>query len=157
MNGFAEALAFTIKAEGGYANVSGDAGKRTYKGISEVYHPDLWKDGPPTDAQVAECYLDEYWRPAGCELLPWPLSLAVFESAVNPGITHALSATPIDHPDPLLAALVVIAKRVAYFDNRARSRAENLQFQRGWRNRCAELAAECIRTAPFRVPVMGEE
>lgn len=41
MADFSEAQAIVRENEGGYANISGDKGGRTYEGISEVFHPEL--------------------------------------------------------------------------------------------------------------------
>ena len=53
------------KREGGLSNDPADTGGPTYKGISERWNADLWKDGPPTDAQVRERYEQRYVKGPG--------------------------------------------------------------------------------------------
>ena len=53
------------KREGGLSNDPADTGGRTYKGVSERWNADLWKDGPPTDAQVRERYEQRYVKGPG--------------------------------------------------------------------------------------------
>ena len=53
------------KREGGFSDDPADTGGRTYKGISERWNADLWKDGPPTDAQVRERYEQRYVKGPG--------------------------------------------------------------------------------------------
>jgi len=59
-------LAALKRLEGGYSNHRDDPGGRTYAGITERDHSDLWRDGQPSDAAVAGRYYRDYWRGAGC-------------------------------------------------------------------------------------------
>ena len=81
---FETALKKTLEHEGGYANVSGDYGKETYKGISRRFFPDWrgWKivdraksefggslphnyhiKNPELDKLVKDFYYTEFWKP----------------------------------------------------------------------------------------------
>lgn len=42
-----------------------------------------------SDDEVEEIYHHDYWNTAGCDRLPWPLSLIVFDTAVNSGVGNA--------------------------------------------------------------------
>lgn len=51
-----------IQLEGGntLTDNPADAGGRTIYGISEKANPDLWRNGPPSEAQARQRYLDRY-------------------------------------------------------------------------------------------------
>lgn len=49
-----------IQTEGGLVNNPADPGGRTFEGISEKANPDLWKNGPPTPAQVRQRYMERF-------------------------------------------------------------------------------------------------
>ena len=75
---FNKALEKVLQNEGGYANVSGDKGGETYKGIARNYHPDWpgWKivdqvkplswnetiDNDTLDFLVRAFYYEKFWR-----------------------------------------------------------------------------------------------
>lgn len=65
--------------------ITKDAGGRTRYGIAEKYNPDLWINGQPSLEEAQKCYLEKYWIPAGCDDLPYPMDIAVFNASVNPG------------------------------------------------------------------------
>lgn len=94
----------TLTAEGGYANVPGDRGGETYRGIARRMHPGWggWKiidghKGEPDfprcldrdellQAQVREFYLQEFWNPL--RLAPIPSQAVadeMFDTGVNMG------------------------------------------------------------------------
>lgn len=58
---FDEVLGFTLAREGGFSHAQGDRGGRTQYGISETFHPDAWKDGPPTLDDAKAIYQRDYW------------------------------------------------------------------------------------------------
>lgn len=57
-----DAITREIQLEGGatLTNNSKDAGGRTIYGISERANPDLWKNGPPTEAQARQRFMERY-------------------------------------------------------------------------------------------------
>lgn len=60
----------------------GDPGGTTRWGLSKRWNPDL--DLEHIDrAQAADVYLKRYWIPNGCDNLPWPCDLVVFDTFVN--------------------------------------------------------------------------
>lgn len=85
-NFLTKALPFTLDREGGFTVDSGGA---TWKGISSRQYPHLKNRilaRDLTDGEVAGIYLKDYWIPAGCDTLPWPLDCVVFDCAVNLGL-----------------------------------------------------------------------
>jgi hypothetical protein len=85
-NFLTKAIPFTLEREGGYTV---DAGGPTWRGVSAKQYPEL-KDRivarDLSDAEVAMIYLKDYWIPAGCDALPYPLDCVVFDCAVNLGL-----------------------------------------------------------------------
>jgi len=97
MSGFYQALPVTLRFEGGGADNPADPGGRTMKGITQaVFNAWLGANGKPardvwtiTDAEVELIYHHNYWLPAKCEALPWPVSLCHFDASVNHGLAGA--------------------------------------------------------------------
>lgn len=93
---FPEALAHTLKFEGGWANHPNDPGGATMKGITHrtyadylgrtVSHDEL---RAIPDDHLAEIYRRRYWDACRCSELPDGLDLAVFDTAVNTGPAQA--------------------------------------------------------------------
>jgi len=78
---FASAMTILLAVEKGYVV---DEGGETKFGISKRSYPD--EDIPNLTIQRAtDIYWNDYWMPCKCGKLPWPLSLYVFDSAVNQG------------------------------------------------------------------------
>lgn len=92
MTRFERCFALVIGAEGGYVNDLHDPGGETMYGITRRDHPDLWAEGRPTLEQAQDRYERDYWRKAGCDRLPQPWDLLVFDAAVNQGIFPAVQA-----------------------------------------------------------------
>jgi lysozyme family protein len=108
---FEDALKHTLVFEGGYANVPGDAGGETFRGITRRSHPDWpgWvlveeaKRGAGGKASVIDAklrgdqrmeimvedlYRRTYWDPLGG--LPDKVRMKVFDIAVNAGMSRAV-------------------------------------------------------------------
>ena len=93
---FSEALAHTLRFEGGWAHHPNDPGGATMKGITyktyadylgrAVTHDEL--RGIP-DAHLADIYRKRYWNASRCDNLPDGLDMAVFDTAVNTGPAQA--------------------------------------------------------------------
>lgn len=88
---------FVFKHEAGFQNRTDDPGNwtggkigvgelvGTNYGISAASYPNL--DIPNIKAEEAhEIYLRDYYLPAGCNKMPYPLALSIFDSAVNQGL-----------------------------------------------------------------------
>lgn len=94
---FAEALRFSLRWEGGYANNPADIGGETNKGVTtNTYAAYRRKKGVSsqsvkyvTDEEVYEIYRDMYWKPAQCDLAVRPLAIVHFDTAVNFGVGGA--------------------------------------------------------------------
>lgn len=78
-----------IFAVEGYDKVIVDEGGLTKWGISARGNPDL-DIRSLTREQAAKIYHDRYWAPVRADELPWPLSLFVFDAAVNHGVDPAV-------------------------------------------------------------------
>lgn len=67
-----------------------------------------------TEAQALDIYRQHYWRASGCENLPWPLCLVVFDTAVNHGVGVAQELLG-QHSDPVeyLAHRMLVYVRLA--------------------------------------------
>lgn len=108
MTDFEKALAATLTHEGGYANVAGDKGGETYRGISRRYHPDwpgwpiidglkarpgfaaLIKDNPVLDHEVKEFYRVLWNDIHGDDFDSQEIAEILFDTAVNSGPTTAV-------------------------------------------------------------------
>lgn len=83
---YLEAFNATLEVERGYSNDPRDSGGRTIYGISERWHPRMWRDGPPTLDEARLFYLEEFWEPLQLERIDSPdVQMEVFDSAVNCG------------------------------------------------------------------------
>lgn len=98
MSGFARALPFVLEREGGYVDHPADRGGATNKGVTQDAY-DAWRVDHGlsprdvqeiTDEEVASVFHERYWVEAHCDAWWWPLSLAVFDAAVNHGPTRAI-------------------------------------------------------------------
>jgi lysozyme family protein len=87
---FEECFEIVVGHEGGYVNDLNDPGGETIYGITRRDHPDLWILGRPTLEQAQARYEQQYWNAAGCDKLPKPWDLLVFDAAVNQGIIPAV-------------------------------------------------------------------
>jgi lysozyme family protein len=82
---FDRAFKIVVEVEGGYVNNPNDPGGETIYGITKRDHPDLWAVGRPTIEQAKIRYQTQYWAPVKADQLPWPLSLYLFDTAINQG------------------------------------------------------------------------
>jgi hypothetical protein len=145
---FARARAFVKKWEGGWADDPADPGGATNKGITlgTFTH---WREvhGQPaptrddlrnlTDAEADDIYRDWYWLASGADKLPWPLSLAHFDTAVNagPGRAQEMLAKSNGNFDAYLGNLLTWYASIPNFEI----------FGRGWTNRRADLLLEASK------------
>ncbi len=162
---FSEALAHTLKHEGGWANNPNDPGGATMKGVThrtyanylgrDVSHEEL--RGIP-DEHLAEIYRTRYWNACRCDELPDGLDLAVFDTAVNTGPAQAarllqrIVGVPADGsvgPKTLAAVNDYVAEHSlhelieAYTEARQsfyRMLPTYVHFGEGWRKRADQVA-----------------
>ena len=88
---FDRALPFILRMEGGFVHDPDDKGGATNKGVIQKTY-DEWRERQSlgwrdvrliTDDEVASIYLEDYWDAGQCGALPWPVSLAHFDSRVQ--------------------------------------------------------------------------
>ena len=101
MNRFRRAFDLVIDHEGGFQADRADRGnwtsgvigkgdlRGTKFGISAMAYPHLDIRNLTLD-QARDIYFEDYWKPAGCELLPDGVAYAQFDAAVNHGVSRAI-------------------------------------------------------------------
>lgn len=89
---FERAFSIVVESEGGYVNDPNDPGGATRYGITEAvarangYTGDMRTLPLETAKSI---YQKDYWDACKCGEMPWPLSLYVFDCAVNQGVSPA--------------------------------------------------------------------
>lgn len=86
---FPKAIEFVLEQEGGYTLDPNDPGGETKYGISKKAYPNL-DIGNLTLEQAKQIYVEDYWKPCRCDELPSPFAIALFDSAVNQGVSTAI-------------------------------------------------------------------
>jgi lysozyme family protein len=169
MRNFSEALAHTLKEEGGFSDHPQDPGGATMKGITlNTYRefkrnthltPDDLKAIPQDE--VEEIYRKRFWNACQCDNLPSGVDVCVFDTAVNSGpgraakiLQECLGVTAdgaigagtiaaLSKADPKLIVLDYIAKRQAFL--------ESLKtfpiFGKGWTARVSRLKDLALKIA----------
>ncbi|EPR35583.1 protein of unknown function DUF847 [Alkalidesulfovibrio alkalitolerans DSM 16529] len=87
---FDAAFLLIVAAEGGekVSDDPRDPGGLTKWGICQRSYPDL-DIRALTESDAREIYRRDYWDACKCDELPWPLSLYVFDAAINQGVSAA--------------------------------------------------------------------
>lgn len=167
MSGFPEALPFTLRWEGGYVDHPADPGGATNRGVTQATY-DAWRKagGLATrsvrlieDDEVGAIYRDRYWSEAGCDALPWPMSLAHFDAAVNHGPRNAVrilqralgvkvdgkigpvTVAAARSAGPLMVRLMLCERR-SFYHEIVVQRPTLRVFLDGWLNRLSALRSE---------------
>lgn len=138
---FRKALEFTLKWEGGYSNHPNDKGGSTNYGITQrvydSYCKSKGKESNPvkkiTTFEVHDIYWNSYWLSAGCDKLPLKVAIAVFDFAVNSGVSRALRYLTLCNNK----LDMYLDQREQYF--RAIAKGNNRVFLKGWLNRLVSL------------------
>lgn len=89
MNDFEQAVEVILKLEGGYVNDTNDPGGETNMGICKRAYPDVDIKNITVE-QAKIIYKRDYWDKVRGDLIAWPLSLYLFDSAVNQGVDAAI-------------------------------------------------------------------
>jgi lysozyme family protein len=169
---FQRALAFVLKAEGGYTNHPSDRGGPTNKGILQREYDQYRRaEGlPPADvrdilnAEVEDIYLHDYWLAGRCDRMPWPVSLAHFDACVNVGVAQAakflqrsvgtrddgmvgpltLGAlnAALEQESPSALSARLARQRIPFYRELAKRAPDQRVFLQGWLNRVGVLEAE---------------
>lgn len=153
---FPACLAIVLKEEGGLSLLKSDPGnwtggkvgvgelKGTKYGIAAASFPQL--DIPNlTIATAGGIYRRNYFNAAGCNVLPPGVSLAVFDPAVNSGVSRAIkwrNATA-SITDPVKRVQAICASRRGFYQ----SLKTFATFGRGWMARVARIEAIAVRMA----------
>lgn len=66
---------YIIEQEGGYVDSPHDLGGETCFGISSRWHPEAWRDGPPSREAAREIWLNRYVVPWGLKQFPHEVAL----------------------------------------------------------------------------------
>lgn len=84
-------LTLNLEGNGKHTNDPRDPGGETYSGISRKHNPKWagWafidkKDYATADKLVRDLYYEDYWKAAGCDDVPFPMDICLFDSQVNP-------------------------------------------------------------------------
>lgn len=77
-----KAFELTIGLEGRPSNDLSDPGGFTIWGLAKKYHPEIDKNTTLEYAKTV--YFKQYWEPSGCNTVPFPIDICLFDSAVNP-------------------------------------------------------------------------
>lgn len=133
INNFRKSLAFVLQHEGGYVNDPTDPGGETKWGISKRAHPQL-DIRNLTPEQAAQIYTDEYWGPAGCDSLPFPLCSAVFDTATNVGVSRA-----VEWMKQSKDVKEFLDTRKRYYYSVINKNPPSIKYLRGWLNRLNDL------------------
>lgn len=129
-------LKLTLEAEDRKltGEITVDAGGRTRYGIAEKYNPDLWKNGPPSLEDAKRAYINRYWIEGGCDALPYPMDIAMFDCCVNPGLGAA--RTILSHNTDLSGFM---RARMRWYCRNVIDRPHLLKNLPGWILRCLNL------------------
>lgn len=127
---FTTAVEFTLKWEGGYTDNPSDPGGETNYGISKRSYPNL-NIKNLTREQAISIYKKDYWDKCGCNNIPYPLDIIVFDTAVNCGIQRALIWYQ-EYP----SWCQYLMRRIKHYAERGQ---RHPQFLRGWLNRVIDL------------------
>ena len=138
MANFEKAIAFVLKAEGGYVNDPKDSGGETKYGISKKNFPRIdIKNLTPEQAE--EIYKKDFWEKYAINKFEDDaLALVYFDAAVNMGPGRAkslLEASGSDARDFLL-------KRIGYYTAITRKNSNLKKFLPGWINRVMDCYNE---------------
>jgi lysozyme family protein len=159
---YPQALKQVLKYEGGYVDHPKDPGGPTNKGITQAVY-DSWRktQNLPTqsvrninDSEVAAIYKNLYWDRISGDLLPSGVDFAVFDYAVNSGVSRAaktlqavVGVTQDGQIGPATiqatktyVAMSVTNKRLAFMQ----SLSIWSTFGKGWSARIADVKAQII-------------
>ena len=157
---YAQALKQVLKYEGGYVDHPKDPGGPTNKGITQAVY-DAWQKSQnlPTqsvrnisDATVAAIYKQQYWDRISGDYLPSGVDFAVFDFAVNSGVSRAAkmlqSVVGVAQDGQIgpatiqatktYVAMAVTNKRLAFMQ----SLSIWSTFGKGWSARIADVKAQ---------------
>jgi lysozyme family protein len=163
------ALPLVLSYEGGFNNDPVDKGGATNKGITQAtYDTFRLKQGEYsqdvrliTDAEVRSIYYEWYWLQCKCDLLMYPLNVAVFDFNVNSGANaakvlqrmlsltddgiigkdtiHAVALKTPDTQTTVAFTKEYVAARKQYYKDIVTNKPSQHKFYTGWMNRCNDF------------------
>jgi lysozyme family protein len=159
---YAAALKQVLRYEGGFVDHPKDPGGPTNRGITQAVY-DAWQKSQnlPTqsvrnisDATVAAIYKQQYWDRISGDLLPAGVDFAVFDYAVNSGVSRAaktlqavvgVTQDGVIGPATIQAtktyvAMTVTNKRLAFMQ----SLSIWSTFGKGWAARIADVKKQIL-------------
>jgi lysozyme family protein len=154
---FERALEFVLspRHEGTHSTDPADPGGDTWYGISRVANPDMpW---PPTKEQAAARYRERYWDACSCDRFPWPVALALFDTAVQHSPSDAIrwlqsalgvNADGVVGPITVKAGWAATREQLAdvlvYRAIRVAHQPAFWKFAKGWMRRLFDLHQEVL-------------
>lgn len=171
MSDFDRALPFILRIEGGFVHDPDDRGGATNYGITQKTfdewrerQTEKWRDVKLiTNDEVAAIYLSDYWDAGRCGALPWPVSLAHFDSRVQhrprqaneilqratnhdgkhrllvDGAIGPLTIAAARRRDPLALARLIIIERLFFYSRIVERDRTQAKFLKLWRPRMQKL------------------
>ena len=163
----AQALAFTLREEGGQVDDPADHGGATNRGVTQSTYDGsrrglgfVLRDVREISARETEdIYQTLYWGPAHCDELEPRLGICHFDWAVNHGVVgaiqtlqRALAVSPdgIFGPgtrraaasaEPMITITRYLAVRRAWYRDRVKDEPDQTRFLAGWLGRMERLEA----------------
>ena len=159
---YPQALKQVLKYEGGYVDHPKDPGGPTNKGVTQAVY-DNWRKSQNlsiqsvraiADSEVAAIYKNLYWDRISGDLLPAGVDFAVFDFAVNSGVSRAaktlqavvgVTQDGVIGPATIQAAKTYVAMSIT---NRRLAFMQSLSiwstFGKGWSARIADVKAQIL-------------
>ncbi|MHB2169975.1 glycoside hydrolase family 108 protein [Alsobacter sp. R-9] len=163
---YQKCLAITLRYEGGFVNHPADPGGATNRGVTQKVY-DAWrlKTGMTprdvrqiADDEVEAIYRRQYWSLAGCDDMPSGIDLALFDYAVNSGVTRAvrdfqrvLGVRADGDPGSVTAEAAIKSDHQATIEALCDARLQFVRslktfrtFGKGWTRRINEVRAAAV-------------
>ena len=159
---YPQALKQVLKYEGGYVDHPKDPGGPTNKGVTLAVY-DTWRKSKDlatqsvrniSDSEVAAIYKNLYWDRISGDYLPSGVDFAVFDYAVNSGVSRAsrtlqsivgVTQDGVIGPETIEAAKTYVAMAVT---NKRLAFMQSLSiwstFGKGWSARIADVKAQIV-------------
>ena len=159
---YPQALKQVLKYEGGYVDHPKDPGGPTNKGVTQAVY-DTWRKSKDlatqsvrniSDSEVAAIYKNLYWDRISGDYLPSGVDFAVFDYAVNSGVSRAsrtlqsivgVTQDGVIGPETIEAAKTYVAMAVT---NKRLAFMQSLSiwstFGKGWAARIADVKKQII-------------
>lgn len=132
-----------LEVEGGYSNDPKDAGGETKFGISKRSYPNLDIKNL-TIEKAMEIYRKNYWEPLNLDKYSLPVSLVIFDTAINMGRETALAIWKLVKYDPVKDEIKFIMNYLAVREKYYTRLTNFSYFGRGWINRVAKLKEKVL-------------